>query len=73
MSCLLADISGLPDVAPGDEAILIGRQGNETIAVEEVAARCGLRASAIPFLGSRVARTYRTGSEAFSQNHGPSQ
>jgi alanine racemase len=73
MSCLLADISGLPDVAPGDEAILIGRQGDETIAVEEVAARCGLRASAIPFLGSRVARTYRTGSEAFSRNHGPSQ
>lgn len=60
MSGLLANVSRIPDVQPGDEAVLIGRQGDLCIAAEGVAAQCGLRPSAIPLLGPRVVRHYRT-------------
>ncbi len=58
MSALLADVSTLPEVEAGDEAILIGCQGGDILTVEEVASACGLRPSAILMLGPRVAREY---------------
>lgn len=35
------DVTDLPEVALGDEAVLLGAQGDEAIRVEEVAAACG--------------------------------
>lgn len=62
MSGLLADVTAIPDVRPGDEAVLIGRQGEALLPIETVAARSGLRPSAAALLGPRVARCYRTAS-----------
>ncbi|MBB3264655.1 alanine racemase [Azospirillum sp. OGB3] len=60
MSGLLADVTDIPGVQPGDEAVLIGRQGDHRITTEDIAARSGLRPSAVPLLGPRVVRRYRT-------------
>lgn len=62
MSSLLADLTDIPGVQPGDEAVLVGRQGDHRITLEEIAARTGLRPSAVPLLGPRVVRRYRSGS-----------
>lgn len=53
---MLVDVSALPDVAPGDEAVLIGVQDGQRIGVEAVAARCGRPPSCVLTLGPRVAR-----------------
>jgi alanine racemase len=58
MDSLTVDVTGL-DVSPGDEVVLIGRQGDERIDVREVAATIG----SIPWellcrLGARIERTY---------------
>jgi alanine racemase len=58
MDMLMADVTGI-DASPGDEAVLIGRQGSETIDVREMAAQIGT----IPYeimcrIGSRIERTY---------------
>jgi alanine racemase len=58
MTMLLADGTSLPAVEPGDEVVLLGRDGDEEIAIGELAARAGLRPSAIPFLGPGVGRRY---------------
>ena len=41
MDQLVADISGIENVCPGDEAILMGRSGNERITAEDLAAWAG--------------------------------
>jgi alanine racemase len=61
MDLITIDVTGT-DVAPGDEVVLIGRQGGEVITAREVASAIG----AIPWevlcrLGSRIAREYRSG------------
>jgi alanine racemase len=58
MDMLSIDVTGL-DVDPGDEVVLIGRQGTEEITVREMAASIG----AIPWeivcrLGARIERQY---------------
>ena len=58
MDMIMIDVTGL-DVAPGDEVVIIGRQGNEEITARETAAAIG----AIPWevvcrLGSRIERRY---------------
>jgi alanine racemase len=58
MDMLMADVSGL-DVAPGDEVVIIGKQGDDAIDAREVAAQIGT----IPYevlcrIGSRIERTY---------------
>lgn len=58
MDMLMVDVTGL-DVAPGDEVVLIGQQGNETLTAREMAASIG----AIPWeimcrLGARIERRY---------------
>jgi alanine racemase len=37
------DVTDIPDAAPGDEAVIIGRQGDAEITVAEVMERCGHR------------------------------
>jgi alanine racemase len=41
MDMTVVDITGLPEVQVGDAALLIGRDGNEEITVDEVAAQAG--------------------------------
>ncbi len=58
MDMLTVDVTGL-DVSPGDEVVIIGRQGDEEITAREMAAAIGT----IPWeivcrLGSRIQRTY---------------
>ena len=61
MDMLTIDVTGL-DISPGDEVVLLGRQGEERIDVREVAATIG----AIPWellcrLGARIEREYSAG------------
>jgi alanine racemase len=58
MDMLSLDVTGL-DVSPGDEVVLIGRQGDDEITAREMSAATG----AIPWevlcrLGSRIQRRY---------------
>ena len=59
MDMLMADVTGT-DVSPGDDVVIIGAQGDESIDVREMAAAIGT----IPWevvcrLGSRIERVYR--------------
>ncbi len=61
MDMILVDVTGM-DVAPGDEVVLIGRQGDEEVTAREIAATIGT----IPWevvcrLGSRIERVYGRG------------
>jgi alanine racemase len=58
MDMIMADVTGL-DAAPGDEVVIIGRQGTEEVTAREMAAAIG----SIPWeivcrLGSRIGRAY---------------
>lgn len=58
MDMLMADVTGL-DVSPGDEVVIIGKQGDDVIDAREVAAQIGT----VPYevlcrIGSRIQRTY---------------
>jgi alanine racemase len=59
MDLIMVDVSGLPDVKVGDEAVLFGRQAGEEILASELARLAGT----IPWeiftgIGSRVRRVY---------------
>ncbi len=61
MDMLATDVTGL-DVSPGDEVVIIGRQGDQEITAREVAAAIGT----IPWeivcrLGARIERKYEGG------------
>jgi len=61
MDMLMADVTGM-DVSPGDEVVIIGRQGDDRIDVREMAATVGT----IPWeilcrIGSRIERVYSQG------------
>jgi alanine racemase len=59
MDLVIVDVSEVPEVNVGDEAVLIGRQGDEEILATEVAQRAGTIAWEIfTGIGSRVARVY---------------
>jgi alanine racemase len=58
MDMIAVDVTGL-DAAPGDEVVIIGRQGDDEITAREMAAAIG----SIPWevvcrLGARVERKY---------------
>lgn len=61
MDQIMADVTGIPDVRPGDEAVLIGRQGGEMITAEDIARETGT----IPYevllnISKRVPRRYES-------------
>ena len=59
MDLTMVDVSAVPGVNPGDEVVLIGKQGSEEILVAEVAERAGTIAWEIfTGIGSRVRRVY---------------
>ncbi|TAJ26331.1 MAG: alanine racemase [Nitrospirae bacterium] len=60
MDMTLVDVTDIPDAGPGDEAVLIGRQGTARITADDMAQWLGT----IPYevlcaIGPRVARVYR--------------
>ena len=60
MDMITIDVTGL-DVSPGDEVVIIGRQGDEEITARETAAAIG----SIPWevvcrLGARIERRYES-------------
>ena len=64
MDMLAVDVTGV-DVAPGDEIVFIGSQGDEAITAREMAAAIGT----IPWevlcrLGSRIERQYERQGDA---------
>ena len=57
MDQAVLDVTGIPDVAPGDEVVILGHQGDESISAFDHAEVCGT----IPWevftrIGARVAR-----------------
>ncbi len=60
MNACMADVTGVPGVAAGDEVVLLGRQGGEEIRAEEVARWSGTIAYEVLCLfGSRNQRVFR--------------
>jgi len=59
MDQMMADITDIDDVSVGDEAILIGQSGEETITAEDIASWAGtISYEVLLSSGSRVERTY---------------
>jgi len=62
MDQMLADVSKVPAAKPGDEVVLIGRQGREEITATELAAWCGtIPWEVLTVITYRVPRRYRGG------------
>jgi alanine racemase len=62
MDVTVVDATAVPAVTPGDAATLIGRDGDEEITVDQVAARVGtISYEILTGLGSRLPRMYRQG------------
>ena len=60
MDQMLADVTEIEGVAAGDEAVLIGRSGNEIISAEDVAAWAGtISYEILCSAGSRVERIFQ--------------
>lgn len=60
MDQMMADVTDIDDVSAGDEAVLIGRAGNEQITAEDLAAWAGTISYEILLsVGSRVERVFR--------------
>lgn len=60
MDLLTIDVTDIPDAALGDEVVLLGRQGDEEVSAEEIAAKTGTISYEV-FCGvsARVPRVYR--------------
>ena len=64
MDQTVVDVSALPGVQPGDTAVLIGSDGDETITAEELARRAGtISYDILTGIGKRVVREYTGGAE----------
>ena len=60
MDYIIADVTGIPGVSPGDEVVLMGRQGREEITAEEVAERIEtISYEVFCLVGKRVPRIYK--------------
>ena len=63
MDQMVADVTDIPDAAPEDEVVLIGKDGTESITAEEIAAWSGTISYEILLsVGSRVERVFRNNS-----------
>jgi len=63
MDMTMVDVTDLPRVLPGDEVVLIGKQGGDTITAEEVAAWADtINYEIYCALSHRVPRYYSDGS-----------
>lgn len=60
MDQTVVDVTDIPDVAPGDEAVCVGAQGDQRLTVQEIARLCGATEHEVPTgLMPRVPRYYR--------------
>ena len=60
MDMMMADISAVPDSTVGEEAVLVGRQGNEEITLAELAQKAGtIDYELCTLLTPRVPRIYK--------------
>jgi len=60
MDQCMINVTHIPDVKPGDEVVLIGRQGEERIRAEDVAARLGTNNyETVSMIMARVPRIFR--------------
>jgi alanine racemase len=65
MDQMMTDVSFMPDVAAGDEAVFIGQQGGEQITATKLAEWCGtIPWEVLTNITYRVPRLYRGGSAA---------
>ncbi|MDR0468968.1 MAG: alanine racemase [Peptococcaceae bacterium] len=59
MDQIILDLTGAPDAKPGDEVVLIGRQGDEVVGAEDLSGLLGTSCYEIVcVVGSRVPRHY---------------
>lgn len=59
MDMTMLDVTGVPGVSEGDDVVLIGRQGNEEITADDLAAKTGTIAyEVLCGISSRVPRVY---------------
>lgn len=59
MDQAMINVSAVPDVRIGDEVVLLGKQGDELISLEEMAGKLGGIVTTIPIgIGKRVPRVY---------------
>ena len=59
MDQFMVDVTDIPGVTEGDEVVLIGREGNESITLEEIAEQSGmLNYELACIIGKRVPRVY---------------
>jgi alanine racemase len=60
MDYIIADVTGIPGVSPGDEAVLMGRQGREEITAEEIGEWIEtISYEVFCLVGKRVPRVYK--------------
>lgn len=72
MEHMVLDVTGLPEVRVGDEAVFLGRQGGEEISPEELGRAVGLSPiEMMPRLGRMASRRY-FGSPSFAAGAGAS-
>ncbi len=61
MDAVMADVTDLPEVCEGDEAVILGSQGGETISADEIAGRAGtISYEVLTSLGSRARRIFHS-------------
>ena len=59
MDMTMLDVTDVPGVSEGDDVVLIGRQGNEEITADDIAAKTGTIAyEVLCGISSRVPRVY---------------
>ena len=59
MDFMMADVTDIPHVNVNDEVVIVGRQGNEEITFDEVAAHIGtINYEVVSLIGKRVPRVY---------------
>ncbi len=60
MDLTMVDVTGIDGVAPGDEVILLGRQGNEAVSAEEMASWADtISYEILTSIGRHIPRRYR--------------
>ncbi|MEK7215094.1 MAG: alanine racemase [Chloroflexota bacterium] len=65
----MVDVTDIPEVALGDEAVIIGRQGDAVITAEEIAALAGtINYEVLCAVAARVPRHYLQGGRAVSRS-----
>jgi alanine racemase len=63
MDLTMIDVGHIPEIAPEDEVVVLGRQGTETITADEIAAQVGtINYEIVSSLTSRVEKFYKDAS-----------